>query len=140
MGKFLSADLCSRVIGAIAAGLSRRAAAERFGVGVASAIRWVHEWRSTGATCAKPQGGDQRSHRIEAYRDIILGAIDARVDITLVELAEMLRLEHGACFAPSTVWRFPDRHAMTVKQNGARQRAGSARRRQAAAGLVRGTA
>ena len=38
------------------------------------------------------------------------------MDITLVELAEMLRREHGASFAPSTVWRFLDRHAMTVKK------------------------
>jgi len=140
MGKYLSGDLRSRVIAAVAGGLSRRSAAERFGVGVASAIRWVREWHATGATCAKPQGGDQRSQRIEAYRDVILGAIDAQVDITLVELADMLRRDHGASFAPSTVWRFLDRHAMTVKKNGARQRAGATRRRQAAAGLVRGAA
>jgi len=55
---------------------------------------------------AKPRGGDTRSHRIEAYRDVILAAIDAQVDITLVELADMLCREHGVSFAPSTVWRF----------------------------------
>jgi hypothetical protein len=38
------------------------------------------------------------------------------VDITLVELAEMLRREHGAHFALSTVPRFLDRHTMTVKK------------------------
>jgi transposase len=82
-------------------------------VSAASAVRWVREWRTTGAKWAKPQGGDQRSHRIEAYREILLAAIDAKVDITLVELAEMLRDEHGAVFAASTIWRFLDRHAMT---------------------------
>jgi hypothetical protein len=85
---------------------------------------------------ARPQGGDKRSHRIEAYRDVILGAIEADVDISLVELADMLHRDHGASFAPSTVWRFLDRHAMTVKKNGARQRAGTARRRRAAQGVV----
>jgi len=30
------------------------------------------------------------------------------------------------------VWRFLDRHAMTVKKNGARSRAGQARRRRVA--------
>jgi hypothetical protein len=85
---------------------------------------------------AKPQGGDKRSHRIEGYRDIILAAIEAQVDITLVELADMLRCTHGTSFAPSMIWRFLDRHAMTVKKNGARQRAGTARRRLAAQGLV----
>lgn len=135
MAKSFSEDLRERLIRAVEAGASRRAAAERFGVSAASAIRWVREWRTTGARRAKPQGGDRRSHRIEAYRDILLAAIEAKVDITLVELAEMLRGEHGAVFAPSTIWRFLDRHAMTVKKNGARQRAGAARRRRAAQNL-----
>jgi transposase len=117
--------------------LSRRAAAARFGVGAASAIRWVREWRETGTTCAKPQGGDRRSHRIEAYRDVILAVVEKQTDITLVEMAEMLRVEHGASFAASTIWRFLDRHAMTVKKNSTRERAGAARRRRAASGVVR---
>ena len=35
-------------------------------------------------------------------------------------------------FAPSTVWRFLDRHDLTFKKNGARQRAGATRRRRPA--------
>ena len=115
MARPLSEDLRSRLIAAVNGGMSRRAAAERFGVAAASAVRWVQAWRATGAIRAKPQGGDKRSHRIEAYREVILAAIEAQVDITLVELAELLRREHGASFAPSTVWRFLDRHAMTFK-------------------------
>ena len=72
-------------------GLSRRAAAARFGVGAASAIRCVREWRETGTTCAKPQGGDRRSHRIEGYRDASLAAIENQTDITLAEMAKMPR-------------------------------------------------
>ncbi|MER8849891.1 hypothetical protein [Mesorhizobium australicum] len=87
-------------------GLSRRAAAARFGVAAVSAVRLVREWRETGATCARPQGGDRRSHRVEAYRDIILAAIKRRVDITPVELVELLRQEHGASFATSTIGAF----------------------------------
>lgn len=133
----LSEDLRSRLIAAVEGGMSRRAAAERFGVSAASAVRWLQAWHASGLIRAKPQGGDRRSHRIEAYRDIILAAIEAQVDITLVELADMLRREHDAAFAPSTVWRFLDRHAMTVKKNRTRQRAGTIRRRRAAQGLVR---
>jgi transposase len=140
MAKSLSEDLRARVIAAVDGGLSRRAAAARFGVAAASAIRWVREWRETGVVCAKPQGGDQRSHRIEVWRDIILAAIEKQVDITLVELTQLLREKHGASFAASTVWRFLDRHAVTVKKNSARQRAGAARRRRAATRLVRGPA
>lgn len=116
MAKSLSADLRARVIAAVDGGLSRRAAAARFGVAAASAVRWVREWRETGAARARQQGGDRRSHRIEAYRDIILTAIESQVDITLVELTALLREKHGASFAASTMWRFLDRHAVTVKK------------------------
>ncbi|PZP39768.1 MAG: IS630 family transposase, partial [Azospirillum brasilense] len=40
MSRALSCDLRSRVIAAVEAGSSRRAAAARFGVSVSSAIRW----------------------------------------------------------------------------------------------------
>jgi transposase len=136
MVKALSEDLRSRVISAVDAGMSRRGAAKRFGVAIASSVRWVREWRATGTTCAKPQGGDQRSQQIEAHRDVILARINEQADVTLVELAEMLRRDHGASFASSTVWRFLDRHDMTFKKNGARQRAGTSRRSSATPGLV----
>ena len=66
MAKTLSEGLRSRVIVAVDHEMLRRAVAERFGVGVATAIRWVHEWRTAGASSAKPRGGGQQSHRIEA--------------------------------------------------------------------------
>ena len=140
MGKPLSMDLRSRLIAAVAGGMSRRAAADRFGVAAASAVRWVFAVNTTGAICAKPQGGDTRSHHIEAYREVILAAIEAQKDITRVELAGLLHTKHGASFAASTVWRFLDRHAMTFKKNIARQRAGAARRRGTAQSLVRSPA
>ena len=140
MGKPLSVDLRSRLIVAVAGGMSRRAAASRFGVAAASAVRWVHACNTTGSVGAKPQGGDKRSHRIEAFHEVILTAIAAQKDITLVELADLLRTEHNASFAASTVWRFLDRHAMTYKKNGSRQRAGTVRRRHAAQSLGRSPA
>lgn len=136
MAKPLSEDLRLRLIRAVEGGMSRRAAAERFGVSAASAVRFVSEWRQSGATSAKPQGGDQRSQRIEAYREMILSAIKAKSDMTLVEIAEMLEAETGASFAPSSVWRFLDRHAITFKKNRARSRAGQARRRSRPPGLA----
>ena len=55
-----------RVIRAVEGGMSRTAAAKRFGVSPASAVRWMQSYRQTGRTQAKPCGGDRRSHRIEA--------------------------------------------------------------------------
>ncbi|MER9953227.1 helix-turn-helix domain-containing protein, partial [Mesorhizobium sp. M0047] len=97
MVRAISEDLRSRVIAAVESGLSRRAAADRFGVAAASAVRWVREWRESGATRAKPQGGDKRSQRIEAYRDTILAAIEGQDDITLVELAEFSGRSMRSC-------------------------------------------
>lgn len=53
MAQSLSDDLPARVIAAVDGGLSRRAAAARFGVAAASAVRWVREWRETGAALAR---------------------------------------------------------------------------------------
>jgi len=124
MAKPLSEDLRTRVVGAVEGGMSRRAAAERFGISVASAVRFVKEWRQSGATKAKRQGGDQRSQRIEEHHEAIMSAIEAKPDMTLVELAEMLKSERGASFAPSSIWRFLDRHGVTFKKKRARGRAG----------------
>lgn len=47
---------------------------------------------------------------------MILAAVLSQKDISLVELAEMLRAEHGMLFAATTVWRCLDRHGMTFKK------------------------
>ena len=118
--------------------MSRREAAERFGISAASAVRWVSAFRRTGQVAARRQGGDRRSQRIEGVAATILNALKAQVDLSLDELVTLLQQEHGLHFARSTIWRFLDRHAMTVKKNGARRRAGQARRRTAAHRVERG--
>ncbi len=126
MTRPLSNDLRERVIGVVAGGLSRRAAAERFGIAVATAVRWVRNWRESGSAAPRRQGGDRRSHRIEAHAEELLGLVATTPDITLQELAEHLRKAHGLRVVESTVWRFLDRHGMTFKKNRARQRAAKA--------------
>jgi transposase len=124
MAKPLSEDLRIRVVRAVEGGVSRQAAAERFGISVASAVRFVKEWRESGATKAKGKGGDQRSRRIEEHHETIMKVIEAKPDLTLVEIAEMLKSERGASFAPSSIWRFLDRHGVTFKKKRPRGRAG----------------
>ncbi len=137
MAKTLSEDLRCRVIAAVEGGASRRGAAEQFGIGVATAIRWMRVFRATGTVSALPKGGDLRSHRIEAFRDVVSRAIEAQKDITLAELVALLRREHGASFAISTVHRHLVRHRITLKKSRARRRAGPAGRGAHAASLVR---
>lgn len=117
MAKTYGVDLRGRVIAAVEGGMSRRSAAERFQVAISTAIRWVRVWREDGRGIAKPKGGDTRSHRIEAYREAILGAIETRKDITLAELAVWLAREHALRVAPSTVHRFLARHRITLKKS-----------------------
>jgi len=115
MGRCLSEDLRTRVVDAVADGSSRRAAAARFGVSVASAIRWADAADKTGSAEAKPQGGDRRSQRIEAHSGFILKTVAERKDITLAELQELLA-RRGEHFGIGTIWRFFDRHAITLKK------------------------
>jgi transposase len=126
MVKAYSGDLRGRVLDAVKGGLSCRAAARRFGVATSTAIKWVARWRQTGSHSALPQGGDQRSGRIEAYRAEIMVLVEDKPDIRLHEIANHLYEAHGLMVAPSTVWRFFDRHAVTFKKNRARQRATTA--------------
>ncbi|MDR6146229.1 transposase [Sphingomonas sp. SORGH_AS870] len=88
MGKPLSMDLRSRALAAVDEGMSCRAAARRFGVAAATVIRWHDQRRSTGGYAAKPQGGDTRSRRIEAYAHTILSLHEARRDITFGRAAQ----------------------------------------------------
>lgn len=137
MTRPLSNDLRVRLVDCVASGLSCRQAAERFGVAASTAIKWVRRWRATGIVAPRPQGGDMRSDRIESHASEVLGLIAARSDITLAEIADHLERKHGARFAPSTIWRFLDRHAQTFKKNRARQRAGAPGRGARKAGLAR---
>ena len=115
MPKPLSFDLRSRVLAAIDAGLSRRKAAEHFGVSAASAIRWDALRRAGGDARPKPQGGDRLSHRTEAHADLILAALAEVPDITLPELKARLA-QQGAQVSVAALWRFCDRHQITRKK------------------------
>ncbi len=75
MVKSLSIDLRERVVSAVCEGVSCHEASKWFGVSASSAIRWVSAWRSTGRIAPKPMGGDRRSHYLEQYAGLILGAV-----------------------------------------------------------------
>ena len=113
----LSDDLRERVVGAVVeGGMSRNAAAKRFGVSIASAVRWVARFKAKGEISPAP-GGDRRSGRIEAHRDDLLGLIGRRPDMTLLEIQERLIANCGERFSSSVLWRFFDRHEITFKKS-----------------------
>ena len=116
MAKYLSEDLRIRVIRAVEDGLSRNAAARRFGVSIASAVCWMAADLQTGQTAPKPRGGDRRSGRIEAQSDLLMSAIEETPDITLAEVRQRLIDERGETFAISTIHDFYRRHGVTFKK------------------------
>jgi len=127
-GMALSNDLRERVVDAVMEeGMSRNAAARRFGVSIASAVRWLQRFHATGAISPAPTGGDQRSGRIEAHREYLLGLIRRQPDITLLEIQERLIDNCGERFSSSVIWRFFDRHAITFKKSPRMRRSNSVR-------------
>jgi transposase len=124
----LSNDLRKRVVEAVVqGGLSRNAAAKRFKVSIASAVRWVKRYKTTGKISASPSGGDRRSGRVEAERDYLLGLMRRTPDITLLEIQERLIGNCGERFSVSVLWRFFDRHKITFKKRPRTPRSSSAR-------------
>jgi transposase len=110
-----SADLRERVVATIEGGASRREAARRFEVSPASAVRWHEAFVREGRTRAKPMGGDQRSHTVEAQADLIRQIDEAQPGLFLRELRTRLA-EGGLRVGVSSLSRFFKRHGITRKK------------------------
>lgn len=127
MGRAHSEDLRQRVVAEVASGSSRRQAAERFKVGISSAIRWVSLKEETGGVAPRPRGGKSRSP-LEPHSDWLLQLIRAQPDLTLEAIVARCEEEIGIETSEASLRRFFKRHAITFKKKSARGRAGAARR------------
>lgn len=114
MGRPYSQDLRERVVEA-AAVTSRRQAAARFSVGIATAIRWVAAVAQTGTVAARPQGRPRRS-KLDLHEAYLRGLIAAQDDITLEEMRVRLRDERDVTVGLGTLWRFLDARDLTYKK------------------------
>lgn len=116
MGASLSADLRNRVIDAVMKqGMSRRAAAQRFGVSESAAIKWVQRVERTGSREAKPVGG-RRPEVLKPYHDFLLATLVRQPDATLEALSRLLLSEHGVKADTSMLSRYFRRHGITFKK------------------------
>jgi transposase len=122
MARAYSSDLRERVIEAVAEGSTRREAAERFGVGVSSAVRWYQFWRIDGTIAARLCGGS-RSH-LEDYAEEIVALIEEQPDRTLDEIVAAMHKRRMPGSRTALV-RFLNRHGITLKKSPARIRAGA---------------
>lgn len=110
-----SLDLRERVIGFVASGGSARGAARHYGIGEATAIRWVREWRRTGS-CEPAPFGKPPGSKLDAYEKVLLGLIEEKADITLEEMRSRLADEHGVSAGIGTLWRFFDARGISYKK------------------------
>jgi transposase len=126
MGKPLGMDLRHRVIASIEGGLSTRAAAARFSIGIATAGAWARLKRKTGEVRPARQGPPPGS-KLDPHEAFILGLIERTPDIALAEIAGQLQADRGVRAVPATIWYFLDKRGLTFKKNRSRQRAGAGR-------------
>jgi transposase len=134
MARAYSSDLRDRVVAAVIAGATVRAAADRFGVSVASAVKWSQRYRATGSAAAKPRGG-KKPYVLTGQREWLLARIAEAPDLTLrAVMAELA--DRGVSASYHAVWAFFAREGVTFKKKPVRRRAGPSGRGQEAGALA----
>jgi len=116
MGVCRSDDLRFRVVEAVAAGSSRRAAAERFSVSASSAIRWTARAASEGSAKPHKQGRPAGKGPLVQHLDYLIAEVEAEPDITMPELAARLQAERGVAAAFASLSKLLCRAGFTYKK------------------------
>jgi transposase len=123
MARPYSLDLRERVVARIALGEHCRAVASRFGVSVASVVRWSQRQRRTGSAAADRMGG-HRPLALARERAWLLARIEEKPDLTLRAIAVELA-ERGIVVSYGAVWNFFEHERISFKKKPLRRRAGS---------------
>ncbi len=115
MSRAYSSDLRERVLDAVAVGQSARSAAVHFGIGTATAVRWVRRWREAGERAAHKQGHPVGS-KLDVHAEYLLVLVADKGNLTLEELRTRLAQERGMQVAVSTLWGFYQKHGVSFKK------------------------
>ena len=119
MARPYSEDIRERVVARIEGGASRREAAEHFDICPSSAIKWMQRLEKTGSCAAKPMGGSLSP--LDRHRQELLALIAETPDATLDEIVSAMH-KRKIPGSRTALWRFLDRHGVTLKKNPARER------------------
>lgn len=115
MAKPYSPDLRERVVKAVVEqGLSRRQAAQRFGVGPSTAIKWMQRWCATGHIKLGQIGGHRPKKIAGDWRTWLLERCRERA-FTLRGLVDELA-ERGLRVDYRVVWAFVHAEKLTHKK------------------------
>jgi len=104
MGKSLSLDIRERVVALVDDGFSCREAARRLRISAASAVRIMQRKRQTGGVKTSPQGRP-RGSKLDVVSGWLQTRVEAEPDITMPELAELLKQEHAVTATPAMLSR-----------------------------------
>ena len=124
MPRAISNDLRERIVEAIEAGMSRNAAAKRFGVGVSTAVRLMQRRLRSGTIAPKQMGG-YRKYLLEPHEETVRDLVAGTPDITIGELQHALKRRKIKA-SQSAITRYLAHLGLRFKKNFARQRAGQA--------------
>ena len=96
---------------------------------MSSAVKWLQRWRERRSAAPKPRGGS--ISLLEEFATEILAVVAEQQDLTLVETVAELR-KRRIKTSRSSLWRFFDRHNITLKKKPAGGRATASRCRASA--------
>ena len=115
MGRAYSLDLRCRVVGFVASGGTLEEAASRYEVGYATVVRWLRLQRETGSLVPGKLGQPYGS-KLDAHAPWLLSLFEEEADLTLADVRERLKTEHGVEAAIGTVWRFYRSRGISFKK------------------------
>jgi len=125
MGKSLSSDLRIRMLEAVATGKSCRSVATQFAVAPSTVIRLVRHFRRTGNEEPVKQGRPAGHGKLAPHMDFLIARVEAQPDITLPELAAVLKEERGIPVHPGHLSKLLCKAGFTYKKNPAGSGAGA---------------
>jgi len=122
MGKSYSNDLRERVAEMVDAGHSRRAAARHYGVSESCSIRLLQRREETGSIAPARQGRPPGGGKLASVRSFLIERVNEQPDITMLELAAELKVQHQIEAHPSSLSRILCDAGLTYKKNAAGKR------------------
>lgn len=132
MGRPYSMDLRERAVAAVEGeGMSRQAAARRFGLAPSTVINWVRRLRDKGHINPGQMGGHKPKAISGEHRIWLIARCEAD-DFTLRGLVGELLSERGLKVDYRSVWDFVHAENLSYKKNASAQRTRSSRRKKTA--------
>jgi transposase len=111
----LSSDLRERIVRAVERGSTIRQAALRFEVSPSAAVKLMRRMRESGSPAPARFGGHRRPI-LDEHDALVRSVLDAKPDITLVEMQAELARQGVVVRATSTILRWLGRAGLTRKK------------------------